>query len=307
LQRLLTTFVLVGLLVATAAAFAVTERLKLTKSPIYGTVVLPKAGFSPIVRKKATIEFKLRKSDDVTITILDAKGGAVRQLAAVPALRGLNVFRWDGRDDADRLAKDGTYRAEVHLSGQHRTIVLPNLIRLDTKPPQLVALGVNREAFSPDGDHQADFVRIQYEFSKPVHVALYLGGERILRPRGLRAKGQFSWYGIGRDGLLPPGSYGLQVGATDAAGNGTPRAQRGRLRVRLRYIELASKRIVVPAGERFSIGVSTDARKYQWKLGGRKSIATGPVLNLLASTRRGSYTLTVSERGHVARARVIVR
>jgi hypothetical protein len=37
LQRLLTTATLVGLLVATAAAFAVTERLKLTKSPIFGT------------------------------------------------------------------------------------------------------------------------------------------------------------------------------------------------------------------------------------------------------------------------------
>ena len=39
LQRLLTTATLVGLLVATAAAFAITERLKLTKSPIYGTRV----------------------------------------------------------------------------------------------------------------------------------------------------------------------------------------------------------------------------------------------------------------------------
>jgi len=307
LQRLLTTFVLVGLLVATAAAFAVTERLKLTKSPIYGTVVLPKAGFSPTVRKKATISFKLRKSDDITITILNAKGEAVRQLAAVPASRGLNVYRWDGRDNANVLARDGAYRAEVHLSAQHRTIVLPNVIRVDTKPPQLVALNVNRDAFSPDGDRQADFMRIQYEFNKPVRVALYLGGERILRPRGLRAKGQFAWYGIGTHGKLPPGSYGLQVGATDAAGNVTPLAQRGRFRVRLRYIALASKRIVVPAGKRFSIGVSTDAKKYRWKLGGRKSFASGPVLNLLASTRRGSYTLTVSERGHVARARVIVR
>jgi hypothetical protein len=307
LQRLLTTFVLVGLLVATAAAFAVTERLKLTKSPIYGTVVLPKAGFSPIVRKKATIKFKLRKSDDLTITILNSKGEAVRQLAAVPASRGLNVFRWDGRDSANVRARDGAYRAEVHLARQHRTIVLPNLIRVDTKEPQLALLNANREAFSPDGDHQADFVRIQYEFSKPVHVALYLRGERILRPRGLRAKGQFPWYGIGSRGKLPPGTYVLQVGATDAAGNSTPLARRGRIRVRIRYIELASKRIVVPAGKRFSIGVSTDARKYRWKLGGRKSIATGPVLNLLASTRRGSYTLTVAERGHVARARVIVR
>ena len=39
MQRLLTTVTLVGLLVATAAAFAITERLKLTKSAVYGTII----------------------------------------------------------------------------------------------------------------------------------------------------------------------------------------------------------------------------------------------------------------------------
>ena len=309
MQRLLTTTVLVGLLVATAAAFAVTERLKLTKSPIYATVVAPKAGFSPTCgckRGKATIAFKLRRGDDLSITILNARGEVVRELTSVRAPRGANEFRWDGRTDANVLAPDGVYRAEIHLTGQHRTILLPNRILLDTKPPEIV-VSVNRDVFSPDGDHQADFVRIHYELSKPAHVNLYLGGERILRTRLHRPKGSFSWYGIGTRGKLGPGSYGLQVGATDDAGNSTPIAKRARLRVRLRYIELASRRIVVRGGQRFSIGVSTDAKRYRWRLGDRKSFASGPVLDLLASTRRGSYTLTVSERGHVARARVIVR
>jgi len=39
LQRVLTTVTLLGLLVATAAAFAITEHLKLIKSPVYGTLV----------------------------------------------------------------------------------------------------------------------------------------------------------------------------------------------------------------------------------------------------------------------------
>src|SRR3979411_847343 len=38
-QRLLPPAVLIGLLVATAAAFAITERLKLEQSPVYGTQI----------------------------------------------------------------------------------------------------------------------------------------------------------------------------------------------------------------------------------------------------------------------------
>lgn len=311
MQRLLTTVTLVGLLVATAAAFAVTERLKLTKSPIYDTVVYPKLGFSPkcgCARGKITIRIKLRHSDVVAVSILDSRSRSVRALVdGVHVSRGVNVFRWDGRTDADTIAKDGVYKAEIHLTGQHRTIVLPNAIVLDTTAPLVVGVTANRDTFSPDGDRQADFVRIHYQLSKPAHVNLYLGGKRILRTYRHPAAGSFSWFGRVGGTTLPPGTYALDVGAVDAAGNSTPVAQRQRLRVRLRFITIASRRIVVAAGRRFSIGISTDATRYTWKLGRRKSFATGPVLTLRASTRRGRYTLTVSERGHVDRATVLVR
>jgi hypothetical protein len=310
LQRLITTTILVGLLVATAAAFAVTERLKLTKSPVYGTHVYPKNGFSPkcgCARGKTTIQIRLRKADDVTVTILDSHSREVRDLGTASVPRGRNVFRWDGRTNGNVIAPDGSYRAEIHLAGQHRTIVLPNVISLDTKPPDVTNVVVNRDVFSPDGDQQADFIRIAYELSKPAHVNLYLDGKRILRTYRHPARGSFSWYGVVNGVKLDPGAYTLEVGAVDAAGNSTPVKERRRVHVKLRYIELASHRISVPRGQRFSIGVSTDAQKYTWKLGDRKSTASGPVLRLLASTRHGRYTLTVSERGHVARATVIVR
>jgi hypothetical protein len=311
LHRLLTTAILAGLLVATAAAFAVTERLKLTKSPIFDTVVYLKNGFSPkcgCARGKATVRVKLRHPDVVTVQILDAGGHPVRVLVGglgVP--RGVNVFRWDGRTDGDVIARDGVYKAEIHLADQHRTIVLPNEILLDTTAPEVDSVTANRDAFSPDGDRQADFVRIRYELSKEAHVNLYLDGKRILRTYRHAQKGSFSWFGLVDGRPLPAGSYTLQLGAVDAAGNSTPVAQRPRIHVAVRFIELASKRIVVPAGKRFAIGVSTDARRYAWKLGARKSFSTGPVLRLKASTRRGRYTLVVSERGHVDRATVLVR
>jgi flagellar hook capping protein FlgD len=311
LQRLLTTAILVGLLVATSAAFAVTERLKLTKSPIYGTVVYPKDGFSPTcgcARGKASVRVKLRRSDAVTVQILDRHKDTVRLLAdGLRVPRGVNVFRWDGRTDEGTLARDGVYHAEIHLAGQHQTIVLPNKIELDTTAPEVKLVTASREAFSPDGDGQADFVRFHYELSKPAHVNLYLHGQRILRTYRHPATGSFSWSGLANGRPLPQGAYTLAVGATDLAGNSTPVAKRQPISVTIRFIELASHRIVASAGKRFSIGVATDAKRYRWQLGARRSVASGPVLRLKTSTRRGRYTLTVSERGHVDRAVVLVR
>jgi hypothetical protein len=311
LQRFLTTAILVGLLVATSAAFAVTERLKLTKSPVYDTVVYPKNGFSPTcgcARGKATVRVKLRRSDAVSVRILDRHKDPVRVLVdGVRAPRGVNIFHWDGRTDANTLAKDGVYNAEIHLAGQHRTIVLPNPIELDTSVPVVKLVTASRDVFSPDGDGQADFVRFHYELNKPAHVNLYLDGKRILRTYRHPASGSFSWFGIANGRPLPQGRYTLEVGATDPAGNTTPVEKQQQIQVTIRFIQLASHRIVVPAGKRFSIGVSTDAKRYHWQLGARKSVAKGPVLRLEASTRKGRYTLTVSERGHVDRAVVLVR
>lgn len=310
MQRLLTTAILVGLLVATAAAFAVTERLKLTKSPLTkGTrvskVLSPTCGCS---RGKATILIKLRQADDVTVRIVDGGKNTVRLLVdGVHASRGVNVFRWDGHTDGNAVAPDGTYQAEVHLARAHQTILLPNRILLDTSKPEVKKVSVNRSTFSPDGDGQSDYVRFRYELSKPAHVVLFLNGKRILYTKRHPRSGTFTWSGNAQGVKLPQGWYTLEVGALDAAGNSTPVAKRQAVHVHLRYIALASRRIVVRAGTRFAVGVSTDAKRYGWKLGRRKSVASGSVLTLRASTVRGRYTLTVSERGHAAHATVLVR
>jgi hypothetical protein len=308
LQRLLTTATLVGLLIATAAAFAITERLKLTKSAVYGTVVSTR--LSPTcgcARGRAKVFFKLRRPDDITVAVLNAREQEVSLLAAQSYPRGPVTLQWNGRDDSTRRAPDGTYRVRIHLAGQHQTIDLPNRIQLDTKPPEVISVETNRDAFSPDGDHQADFVRITYTVSKPAHVVLYLGGVRILRSYRAPVKGSISWYGNGPAGTLAPGTYTLEIGAVDLTGNSTPVAQRYRVRLEIRYIRLANTRIVTQAGRPFEIGVATDVKRYGWQLGRRQGAASSPVLRLQAPTTRGRYTLTVSERGHVSRAAVFVR
>jgi flagellar hook assembly protein FlgD len=310
LQRLLTSATLVALLVATAAAFAITERLKLTKSAIYGTRV--STTFSPTCgcnRRFANVRIVLRRADTLNVVVID---GHRHEIATVLAgrsfARGVARFRWDGHTSAGAVAPDGAYQVKVHLERQHQTIVLPNPIQLDTKVPQVTDLTKNRDVFSPDQDKQADYVRFSYTLSKPARVLVYLGGRRILKTHRHPVKGAVSWYGRLPDGrLLPPGQYTLSFGALDLAGNVTPPEQRVSVRVQLRYITLASNHIVVRAGKRFEIGVSTDALHYGWQLGARTGRSHGPVLRLTAPQRPGRYTLTVSERGHVNRAAVVVR
>ena len=99
MQRLLSTALLLGLLLATAAAFAVTEELKLQKVPIAGTRV--SKTFSPLcgcARRVANIRVKLRHRDTVTVTVLDAHRRAVQTLAdGVRGVKGRNVYRYHPR------------------------------------------------------------------------------------------------------------------------------------------------------------------------------------------------------------------
>ena len=309
LQRVLSTVALLGLLVATAAAFAITERLKLVKSPIYGTQVSKR--LSPVcscARSKATISVILRHGDDVTVSIVDARRDPVRILAVRRSLpRGRAVWRWDGTSDRGGRAPDGVYHVQIHLLKAHRTILLPNRIALDTQPPSVVHVATSRAAFSPDGDGRADVLRIRYEFDSPAHAVFYLNGRKVLGPtRSHQPKGAVNWRARVDGATLPQGTYVLWLGGVDLAGNTTPVAQRRPIFVRIRYIEPTRQRIVTRAGAIAGVGVVTDAKEYGWKLAGRSGVHSGPVFRFRAPSRPGRYTLTLSERGHSATTTVVV-
>lgn len=308
MQRLLTTATIAGLLIATAAAFAITERLKLTKSAVYGTKV--SRGLSPTcgcARGKAQVSFKLRKHDDLTVSVLNVHNEEVALLASQSFPKGLVRLKWNGRDDLGKRAPDGTYLVRIHLSGAHQTITLPNRILVDTTAPQILTVSRNRDVFSPDGDKQADFVRLTYQLSKPARVILYLDGKQVLKSFHHPQSGGVSWYGTSDDAVLPAGTYTLEMGAVDPFGNSTPVAERFRVTVQIRYITIAAHRVTVAAGHRLVIGVSTDAKRYAWRLGKVKGHSRSHVLNVRVPTRRGRYTLVVEEQGHVDRAAVFVK
>jgi hypothetical protein len=100
--------------------------------------------------------------------------------------------------------------------------------------------------------------------------------------------------------------YIVSLSATDLAGNTTDRAV-AQTEVRLRYVELSPRRIVVPAGIRFGVRISTDVERYRWRLGARFGNSGGRTLALDAPTRPGRYTLAVSYAGHRDAIPVFVR
>ena len=297
MPRVLSTLLVFGLLVGTAAAFAVTEKLKLVPSPIIAPKVTE--AFSPTcdcATDVARVRFRLRDADRLTVTIVDADGNAVRTIAeGEEHAAGPVQFTWDGRG-----ATEGEFRAKVHLAQARRTIVIPNAMRLDTTPPVVTAEAIRPRAFSPDGDGLADAVHALYSVSERASVLLLVDGERAVESPP-RRKGKLDWYARGRR----EGTYEVRLGARDLAGNEarlTPPVA-----VRLRFIAVSPSRVVVPAGLRFGVRVSTDVRRYRWQLGGRRGSSGARVLVLRAPQLPGRYTLAVVYDGHSAAIPVLVR
>jgi FlgD Ig-like domain len=296
-----------ALLLATALAFSYTESLKLTRSPILRTKVTKV--FSPVcdcATDTAAISFRLRKAEVLDIEIVDVGGRVVRSLVTgQPEPKGAVDFVWNGRDDTDAVVPDGSYQPRVRLERQHRTILLPNPIRVDTTGPAVEITRVRPRVFSPDGDHRADRVVVSYRADEPVRAILYVNGVRRVVKRGRQERGDITWFGRVDRLSLPRGLYRLAVGATDAAGNVGVRTEPKVVVVR--YVALGRDRIEVRPGRRFAVRVAADAARVRWKLGARSGVAMPGTLVLRAPIAPGRYTLTVSVRDSSARAAVVVR
>lgn len=307
MARLLPIALVVALLVGTAAAFAVTERLKLVRSPIAAPEI--DRVFSPVCdceRDEAAIAFRLREGDRVDLQIVDGDGDVVRTLfesRSRPA--GRLEASWDGRDDAGDVVPEGAYRPRVHLARQRRTIVLPNPIEVDVTAPVAELVSVDPTVFSPDGDGRSDKVTVRYRMNEPANGLLLVDGEQRVRTRFAPVEGKLDWFGIVDGEPLRRGSHALQVVGVDRAGN---RSQpTGETRVRIRSIDLARALVRVPPRVRFGIGVDTDAASYRWRFAGGTGTASGPHLVLRAPVRPGRYTLFVEANGRGDRATVLVR
>jgi hypothetical protein len=307
LQRVLTTVTLLGLLVATAAAFAITEHLKLIRSPVFGTLVTKV--FSPVCNcstDTAAIRIRLRHPDRVTVTIVDSGHHTVATVRSGfhMAARHPHSFPWNGRTSSGAVAPDGVYYPWVHLEHANHTYEFTNRITLDTTVPKvLAAAGAKPVLLAGPGRT----VAIHYAFNEPANPVVYLGSRQIIRGRATRERDKVKWGGGSLDGPLPAGTYVLSIAARDAAGNETPPASRKHVAVVLRYVEVTPSRVVAHAGKRFRVGVRTVARRYTWHLGGREGSSRRRVLRLRAPTTPGTYRLVVAAHGNATTALVRVR
>jgi len=308
--RLLSTLLVVALLGGTAAAFAVTQGLKIEPSPI----VAPRIAkvFSPTCdcpTRVAAIQFKLRKPDRVRLEIVDGGGNVVRTLVAGQRLRrGKVAYTWNGRDDAGSFVGQGVYKPRVHLSAQHRTIDLPNEMQVDTTAPRVLevkAIGSWPQplSISPDGDGKADRLGLAYKLSERAHALLFVDGRRVVFTRGQQQDGSLTWNGKVDGRLASPGPHVLTLAAQDLAGNVGPARS---LRVGVRYVQLARPVIQAKARTRFGVRVFADAR-YRWRFAGKTGVANSGLLVLRAPRKARKYPLVVSVGPHRDRAIVVVK
>ena len=295
-----------ALLGATAAAFAVTERLKLERSPITGTQV--DRVFSPVcecARDVAVISFILRRRETVTLDMLNKNGRSIRTV--VRKLRepaGRVSYTWDGRDNLDRVVPEGVYRPRVQLERNGRTIVLPNPIRVDTTAPRITLVRVLPRVFSPDSDGNRDRVTATYRIDERARAVMLVDGRQRVQSKFRALEGKLVWFGRINGRVVPPGMYEIRLRAVDRAGNRSVRTRA--VPVRVRFVELSRERIEAVAGKRFSVRVRTDADSYRWLFAGRRGVGTRQVLVLRAPDEPGSYALYVTVGGRAARAAVEV-
>ena len=298
--------IVLALLGATAAAFAITERLKLERSPVTGTRV--DRVFSPVcecARDVAVISIVLRRRETVTLDILNRNGRSIRTL--VEKLRepaGRVSYTWDGRDNLERVVAEGVYRPRVQLERNGRTIVLPNPIRVDTTAPVIRLVSVFPRVFSPDSDGSRDRVTASYRIDERARAVMLVDGRQRVQSKFRAVEGKLVWFGRVNGRVVRPGLYEIRLRAVDRAGNRSVRTRA--VPVRVRFVELSRERIEVAAGKRFSVRVLADAPTYRWLFVRRRGVGRREVLVLRAPEELGTYTLYVTVGGRAAKAEVEV-
>jgi hypothetical protein len=299
--RVAAALVVAGLLGGTAAAFAYTEHLKLERSPVLRTHVGKLIGPRCHCQfRRIPIQFVLRKPDRLSVVVVDSGGHVVRTLlASSPGAAGPQRFVWDGRDDSGQVVPAGTYKPRLHLANEHRTILMPNPITVDPIPPTISLVSLGPRVFSPGPEFRHHVVSVRYRTSERAQALLYVNGRLSLKGHYLE-KGVLKWFGAG----LAEGRYRLTLRAKDLAGNLSAPVALGV--VRIRYIEVRPHVLRPLAGARIGFRVVADARRIEWRFGGRTGVSR-PGLLVLRAGRAGRFRLVVSAGGHAAQALVIVR
>lgn len=144
------------------------------------------------------------------------------------------ALEWKGRDDQGKVMPDGEY--EVYVFAVDRAgnsfATTSSRVRVDTRRPQAV-LGLDREAFSPNGDGIAEIVTVSPEIETKdglVSWKFAIAGEGGASGKGLSFEGEgggslaerYAFAGRNKDGAaLPEGRYKTTLGLSYINGYST--------------------------------------------------------------------------------------
>ncbi|MBV9165775.1 MAG: hypothetical protein JO342_06445 [Solirubrobacterales bacterium] len=149
-SRLIGRAVYVALVVATIAAFFISQHLKVTTpfisgvsgpyppaiNPVDGPTNCPVSSGGRHVSQRFTKVsfFLLHHVDNVDVYVVNQSGNAVRSLArgVFMAKKQARSFIWNGRDGAGGTVAKGSYFFQVHLIHQQRTIEIQQPVTVET-------------------------------------------------------------------------------------------------------------------------------------------------------------------------------
>jgi flagellar hook assembly protein FlgD len=301
------------LVIATFGAFFVAQRLKNAPPVLSRLTVFPY--FSPNGDGRydvARVSFKVKKTDDVSVSVLDSSGDEVRELMGSRRVLSSELVRlkWDGRTDDGARAPDGRYRYRITLQHEGRSVVPATSVRLDTTPPRprVTSIGPS-QAFGPELLPNGGTAEVHLEApgSKPV-VRLFKTGPgptRLVREDDSLPDGAKVWTWDGKTPSGRPvsaGTYLVSIETRDQAGNrglspplnrrGLPASSYGAKLpghggITVRYLGVRPPNVATPAGDPVEFFV--DARRKPWTWSVR---------------RVGSGTATPSRRKTSARVRL---
>jgi flagellar hook assembly protein FlgD len=240
----------VALVIATVAAFFVTQHLKVTTplvagrpapapsvfDPVDGGVCQIRNGKGVLTRtsfRRMKVSFYLQnRNDNVDVWIQDRSGNLVRQIASNVFMRARprpqrHPFSWDGRLADGRVAPDGVYYVRVVLIHQGRFLLISNSsgaepVTVDTVVPHPVVTSVTPATLAAGGGAP---VTIRYTGNDGLRprVLIY----RVLAgraPRQIKSyaatsrSGATVWDGTNASGRpAPPGTYVVALKLTNKA------------------------------------------------------------------------------------------
>jgi hypothetical protein len=248
-----------ALVVATIAAFFVTQHLKVTTPLLAGDPRPSPAAFNPVSGHRCEIPvpgggqrvvsfrrtrisfYLLHRADVATVSVIDQAGNSIATVAANRRMRvGVRdpdgEFVWNGRESDGRFAPPGTYYFQVFLQQQGRSINLnsadqllhivetaprPRVIRVQVTGARAVPGSGPAIIAPPRSTVTIDFVRGAY---RSAFIQIYRtdlpGKPQVVKSFQVNGRsGRAVWNGLIGGRPAPAGTYLVGMRVTNAACN----------------------------------------------------------------------------------------